>query len=98
LQLICLACLPAAPSETTGGFGLPGMMTDRQTVAPSEAGERHTRAELIAGVQAVEPGVPFQLGVRFRMDPHWISTGATAATWACRPAPVALPAGFTAAS
>jgi DsbC/DsbD-like thiol-disulfide interchange protein len=31
----------------------------------------HVRAELIADVAAIQPGTPFRLGVRLKMDDHW---------------------------
>jgi len=40
-------------------------------VGRADTGTNHVKVDLLADVSAVQPGKPFTLGVRFRIDPGW---------------------------
>lgn len=59
----------------------------------------HVEAELVAAVQGIQPGEPFELGIRMKMDPEWHTYWINPGGEAGLPTVIEwdLPEGFTAA-
>ena len=69
LWLALLVLLPSAAGAQSLTDALGGGFSPGATSAAEDA--PHARAALIADTTAIQPGVPFRLGVRFEMDPGW---------------------------
>lgn len=52
-------------------FGICLLLIAALQAAAQPFSNPHTEAELVAGVQSVQPGKPFWLALRLKMDPHW---------------------------
>ncbi|MDH4408677.1 MAG: thioredoxin family protein [Verrucomicrobiales bacterium] len=80
-------------------FALAGLLTGSAFAQSTTVRDKNVEARLVASVSAIQPGVPFTLGLQFTIDrtwhTYWANPGATGIPTSLN---LTLPEGFTAGS